>query len=363
MSGNRKKENMVATCVVWTLLCVGCMAVMLMYAVQKTIVIADVSQEQSGLSVGSAQEGEPARGMELLLAEDRDAENGFRIPLPKGVRAENVTMENRYMERELWLYIQSREADFYRENTVTGDLSPVVSGRSEEQEDGILLKFGMNRVLEYRSTMEGNALVIAWCEPKELYDYVVVLDPAGGGAEQGVTGDGLLEKDVTLQVARQVQKTFALQDVRLYLTRTEDVTVLPEARLALADEVEADLYVALCASAADSPETYGISGIYNEEYYIPGFGNVELADAVTREVTIAAGNRATGLEAADEGSLLKKLRIPCAEVSLGYLTNPQECWLMGQETYQEKLAEGILNAVSEAVWALREKENEGEGHE
>ena len=186
MSGKRKKESLAVTCVVWTLLCVGCMAVMLLFAARKTIVIADVSQEQSGLPVNSAQEGEFVCGMELLLAADEDMEKGFRIPLPKGVKAENVTIENRYLERELWLYIQSREADFYRENTVSGDLSPVVTGRGEEQEGGILLKFRMNRVLEYKSTMEGNALTIAWYEPKELYDYVVVLDPAGGGGAPGL---------------------------------------------------------------------------------------------------------------------------------------------------------------------------------
>lgn len=363
MSGKRKKESLAVTCVVWTLLCVGCMAVMLLFAARKTIVIADVSQEQSGLPVNSAQEGEFVCGMELLLAADEDMEKGFRIPLPKGVKAENVTIENRYLERELWLYIQSREADFYRENTVSGDLSPVVTGRGEEQEGGILLKFRMNRVLEYKSTMEGNALTIAWYEPKELYDYVVVLDPAGGGGAPGLAGQGLLEKDLTLQVARQVQKKFTGQDVRLYLTRTEDVTVRQEERLRLADEVEADLYLGLCASAGDTPETYGISGIYNEEYFIPGFGNMELADTVTRAVTIAAGNRAVGLAEADDESLLKGLGVPSAQVSLGYLTNPQECWLMGQESYQEKLAEGILNAVSEAVEALRDKKSEGEGNE
>lgn len=362
-SCKNKKENMAVTCVVWTLLCVGSMAVMLSFAAQKTIVIADVSQEQTGLPVSSSQEGESVCDRELVLEKEDDVEKSFRIPLPKGIRAENVTMENRCMERELWLYIQSPEADFYRDNSVSGDLSPVVWGRSEEQEEGILLKFGMNRVLEYRSTLEGNALTIVWFEPKELYDYIVVLDPAGGGSDQGLAGDELFEKDVALQVARQVQKKFALQNVRLYLTRTEDVTALPEDRLALANEVEADLYLRLCASAGDTSEIYGIRGIYNEEYYIPDFGNLELADAVTRSVTIAAGNRAVGLEAADDESLLKMLRMPSAEVSLGYLTNPQECWLMGQESYQEQLAEGILNAVSEAIQALRDKESEGEGNE
>lgn len=358
MSGGRKgKENMKAVCAVWTVLCTACMAVMLLFASGKTIVIADVSQDQSGLSVAPVQPEGASGDRELRVSRNYGVEGSFRVPLPKGIKAENVVMENRYMDRELWLYIQGGDTGFYEENVISGDTSPVLSGRSGEQEDGILLKFSMDRVLEYRSTMEGNTLTIAWYEPEELYDCIVVLDAAGGGSDEGIGDYGLLEKDLTLQVARQVQKKFALQNVRLYLTRTEDTEASPADRAGLADEVGADLYIRLCASASENPEAYGITGIYNEEYFIPGFGNADLADIVTRETTIAASNRAVGLEKAGEDSILRSLRMPAAEISLGYLSNPREEYLLEQESYQEKLADGIVTAIEEAVdtWKATEE--------
>lgn len=355
---NRKKsENMAATCVVWTLLCLTCMAVMLLFAANKTIVIADVSQDPSGLSVNSVQQGETAGDKELVLQKDYGAEGSIRVPLPKGIKAENVTMDNRYVDRELLLYIQGGSDEFFEANHISGDIAPILAARCEMQENGILLRIAMNRVLEYRSTMDGSGLTINWYEPDELYDYIAVIDPAGGGSEGGIADYSLSEKDVTLQVAKQIQKQFNLQNVRLYCTRTEDTDMDPAERVGLAEEVGADIYIRLCVGAdgADA-EAYGITGFYNEDYFIPGFGNPELADILTREVTIAASNRATGLKAAEEGSILKQLKIPAAEISLGFLSNPREAYLLGEESYQEKLGAGFVSALLKTVEKLEATE-------
>lgn len=349
----QKSENMTAACVVWTFAFLTCMTVMLMFAANKTIVIADVSQDPSGLPVNTVQPGEAAEDRTLELQEDNRIEGSIYVPLPKGIRAENVTMENRYVDRELLLYIHGAEESFYEENNISGDISPVLSARCEVQEGGVLLRIGINRVLEYRSTMDSSGLTINWYEPDELYDYIVVLDPAGGGSQTGIADYSLREKDVTLQVAKQIQKQFSLQNVRLYCTRTEDADIPSDERVRLAEEVGADFYIRLCAVADDKDaEAYGITGFYNEDYYIPGFGNTALADLFTREVTIAASNRAVGLKAAGEESILRLLKIPAAEISIGFLSNPKEEYLLGQESYQEKLAAGFVSALSKAVEIL-----------
>lgn len=348
-----KSDNMTAACVVWTFVFLTCMTVMLMFAANKTIVIADVSQDPSGLPVNAVQPGEAAEDRTLALQKDNGMEASLFVPLPKGIRAENVTMENRYVDRELLLYIQGAEESFYEENRISGDITPVLSAGCEVQEGGVLLRISMNRVLEYRSTMNNSGLMINWYEPDELYDYIVVLDPAGGGTETGIADYSLWEKDVTLQVAKQIQKQFNLQNVRLYCTRTEDADMSSGERVRLAEEVGADFYIRLCVDAdVEDAEAYGITGFYNEDYYIPGFGNTDLADIFTREVTIAASNRAVGLKAAGKESILSMLKIPAAEISIGFLSNPQEEYLLGQESYQEKLAAGFVSALSKTVEIL-----------
>lgn len=100
--------------------------------------------------------------------------------------------------------------------------------------------------------------------------------------------------------------------------------------------MDADLYLEIGLSADDAQEsTYGIRAEYNDEYYLPDFGNVQWADCVTRQVTVASSNRAIGLFPAEEDDILWQLKIPAARISLGYVTNSSERQLLEQESYQK----------------------------
>lgn len=343
------KQSERLTFAAWMLLFVVSMAGMLFLAANKTIVIAEASQEQDAIPLNTAPPDKEVRDSRLLLDKTYGVQGSFNIPLPKGIRAEHVIMENRYMDRELRLFVQGAKEAFYTENAISGDISPVLSGQSEVQEDGILLKFSMERVYEYRSTLNGSTLTIEWYRPEELFDFVVVLDPAGSEGQ-----DTTQDAELTLQIARRVQRKFALPDVRLYCTRTENGNVTADERVRLTEEVGADLFIRLSVSRSENDtEIYGVTGIYEDEFFIPDFGSPELADLLTREVTIAASNRALGLTAAAEDSILKQLTLPAAEISVGWLSNPQEAYLLQEEAYQEKLADGILAAIGEAVEELK----------
>lgn len=342
------KENMLVTLVLWVILCIAAMAAMLHLSAHKTIVIADVPQDQPGLVAGTAHVDHA-----LALRRTENAGGRFVIPLPGGVRAEDVVIDNRYMEKELWIRIQCENTQFYVENEVSGDISDIMEGRYEIQPDGVLLKFTMNSLQEYISTMDDNVLEVAGGKPKDIYSFVVVIDPVGGGRESGLCSYVYREKELALQIAKLIQRDCALSGVKLYFTRTEDVEVSAEERLELARDVDADLYIRIGAAENPAEEgMYGIQCYYNEEYFIPGFGNVDLADIVTKSVTIAASNRAQGLIPADGDSILKELGIPSVQLSVGYLSNDKERNLLQQEAYLERVAEGVINAIQESCQRL-----------
>lgn len=338
----------------WTTLCVGCMIGMLYFATNKTIVIADVSQNETTLAQGSDSEGHTIHDVELKLRRTYAKENSFQVPLPDGVKPEQVVMENRYMDKELRIYIQNEAMEFYSASEISGDTVPILEGCCEPQENGILLKFQMDHVMEYKSTMEGKVLTIACYEPEELYRFIVVLDPEAGGDDNGCAGQSLFEKDITLQVAKQVQKKFSAADVRLYLTRAEDKSVSEEERGRFVEEVEPDLYIRLGLETDDgNGESYGIKSSYNEEYFFPDFGNANMADVFTKAVAISTSNRAVGIFGAEEDSFLTQLKTRGIRLSMGYLSNPKEEALLSRDTYREKLADGIVSAINEACDILR----------
>ena len=354
---NYEKVNMRLSLCLWTLLCGICMSVMLWYAANKTVVIAEVPQDSIGTPEGAIQTEPVEKGTSLPLRQTAASRDSFCILLPEDIRPAGVVVENRYTDRELLIHVESEQTDFFEQHEIYGDVSHILAGFGETLETGFLLRLEMEDVMEYRSSLEGNMLTIVRCDPHEMCDFVVVLDPVGGGSDRGAAGDGIYEKDLALEVALQVQRSFGMSNARLYLTRTEDVEVRPEDRIGLAEAVGADLYIRIGAEADETDSgVYGILGRYNDEYFIPGFGSPEFSDIVTREVTIAASNRAVGLMPVDEDSILRRLGIPAMELSIGYLTNPQEGLLLQQEFYQSTLASGIVNAIQEACGMLEQPE-------
>ena len=341
-----QQQNRRITLILWLLLGSMSMGIMLRTAAHKTVVISALSQEQGGLV--TENQAERSHEMQLAMAEDRKAEREICIPLETGTKAENVVVENHYMERELWIYVQNGRKSFYREHQLTGDFSLVGNGICEAQNEGVLLRLSMKEILEYHSTLEEGTLKIDFVNPRESYDRIVVLDPVGGGRDRGVADSGCEEKNIALEVARQTAQLLEGSMVKIYLTRTEDTEVAQEVRRSFADWVDADLYLEIGLSADDAQEsTYGIRAEYTDEYYLPDFGNVQWADCVTRQVTVASSNRAIGLFPAEEDDILWQLKIPAARISLGYVTNSSERQLLEQESYQKKLAEGIAEAISE----------------
>ena len=227
--------------VLWLLLGTFSMVAMLWTAAHKTVVISARSQEQGELvpEYRTEQTGE----MQLPMQTDQKADRQICIPLESGTKAENVMVENHYMEKELWIYIENGRKAFYKEQRITGDLNPVEKGICEAQNEGVLLRLSMREVLEYHSTLEEGYLWVDYVSPKELYDRIVVLDPVGGGRDLGVTASGCQEKEVALSVARQTAQLMEDRQVKVYLTRTEDIDVTKEARRQFADWVGADLYL------------------------------------------------------------------------------------------------------------------------
>ena len=194
----------------------------------------------------------------LTLEEAEGKPRHFTIPVSPAVHAEQISIENRYTERQLWIYIQGAQASDYRDYVIAGDISSVVGGWAQQQEDMTILKLQMNTIHEYSSVMEENRLYVEYMPPEESYERIVVIDPLYGGEEWGVTANGLKEKEIALQIARAVRQQLDGSEIKVYLTRQEDAEVSPEDRILLVREVNADLYVGIGGGGdEEDPEQFG----------------------------------------------------------------------------------------------------------
>ncbi len=75
---------------------------------------------------------------------------------------------------------------------------------------------------------------------------LIVLDPGHGGVDVGARGDGVQEKNLTLELAHLLRDELAVRmPVRVLLTRDDDRTLPAEQRAEFANRVRADLVISL----------------------------------------------------------------------------------------------------------------------
>ena len=89
---------------------------------------------------------------------------------------------------------------------------------------------------------------------------VIVLDPGHGGSDMGTHAGTVIEKELTLQLARLlVPELERRTGARVVLTRTEDRSVPQEQRAEAANRARADLVVSLHFDHFPDPRAHGIS--------------------------------------------------------------------------------------------------------
>jgi N-acetylmuramoyl-L-alanine amidase len=207
----------------------------------------------------------------------------------------------------------------------------------------------------------------------------VTIDPGHGGADEGARGvQGLLEKNLTLIVARRVKGLLeARLGLRVLLTRDDDRHVAFDDRAAVANNNKADLFISLHANASLKPGATGASiltAAFPDEARtrqelvperVPVFGggsrDIELVlwnQAQIRYIDQSAVFMRT-LQERFQGRVpldvrptgraplrvLASTNMPAVLVDLGYLSNPEQERQLANGEFQGTVAQAILDAV------------------
>jgi N-acetylmuramoyl-L-alanine amidase len=122
----------------------------------------------------------------------------------------------------------------------------------------------------------------------------VVLDAGHGGAQQGTASEtGLLEKDVTLDLAERARKLLVAQGFAVVMTRTTDQTMSLKERATTANQQRGDIFVSIHLNSFTRPSVRGI-----ETFYLGPSDHADL------DAKAAAENQDSGYSLADMRTLL-----------------------------------------------------------
>ncbi len=196
---------------------------------------------------------------------------------------------------------------------------------------------------------------------------VVILDAGHGGTDAGtVSPEGLAEKDVTLRVAKKLEALLASTGaLTVYQTRAEDSALGARERAGLASSKEGHLLVSIHTGAAYTPQATGCDVFHAPPPPAEATmgrrstrASAPKRDA-SRESRYFAEAIAGSLQAAIGAPvrparevplrLLTEASMPAVLVEIGYLTNPSEATLLGQDTHLDRVAEGIAAGLQQAL--------------
>jgi N-acetylmuramoyl-L-alanine amidase len=125
----------------------------------------------------------------------------------------------------------------------------------------------------------------------------VVLDAGHGGTDTGATSaNGLLEKDVTLDLARRVQRLLTARGIDVVMTRSRDDTLSLKDRAATANASRGDIFVSIHINVLAPASARGI-----ETYYLGA------SDEPAHDEIAALENQHSGYSLADMRTLLDRL--------------------------------------------------------
>lgn len=111
----------------------------------------------------------------------------------------------------------------------------------------------------------------------------IVIDPGHGGHDTGTIGpNGLLEKDLVLDVAKRLGKQLERLGAEVVYTRTDDTFIPLETRTAIANQEQADLFVSIHANSSDDADARGV-----ETYYLNFTSSPDALEVAARENAVS----------------------------------------------------------------------------
>lgn len=186
----------------------------------------------------------------------------------------------------------------------------------------------------------------------------VIIDAGHGGEDGGAVGvDGVYEKDLNLAIALELDEMLRSAGISTRLTRDTDILLYDRnsdykghkkaqdmaARVAIAKEYDNAVFISIHMNTFTQSKYSGLQVYYSEN----SPKSAELAELV-QTLTVQNLQPNNTRKTKPSGSsiyLLDKITHPSVLVECGFLSNPEECALLGTEEYRHRLCITLFSAI------------------
>lgn len=190
------------------------------------------------------------------------------------------------------------------------------------------------------------------------YGPPVVVDAGHGGVDGGTNREDVLEKDITLAVAKRMVATLQARKVPVAMTRDSDVDLGGvmgrgrhqrdlSSRIERVRQCGGGMLISLHVNAAKRPDRTGYVLFYQQRQPL----SRDLAGLVDAQFAAGGLKRAEPVLTGDF-YVLRRSPVPAVLVEMGFLTNPQERSMLQEPGYQQRLADMLANSciLAHGAW-------------
>jgi len=188
---------------------------------------------------------------------------------------------------------------------------------------------------------------------------IIVIDPGHGGADNGTAHNGLVEKNLTFDIAKRLRALLVAQGWIVRMTRDTDVDPVSAANLAkmhadgkpnpddraylqtrcdVANLAHARLFISIHVNAAPVESARGTTFYWYKPQDAP------FAQALERAVIPLAGTQDDGTQHANF-YVIHHTTMPAVLIETAFVTNPGDVALLRQPAFLQSMAQGIANGV------------------
>ena len=181
--------------------------------------------------------------------------------------------------------------------------------------------------------------------PKERYSKIIVLDAGHGGSDPGASGNGLIEKNLTLSMLNKARALFDSDGtIKCYATRTTDTYPSFNDRTDLGNDV-GDAFISIHINAAANTSAAGTEtySLYANDQG-NGLTSYGLASEILKNLLSQLGTKDRKVKS-ENWIVLRQSKIPASLIEIGFITNSGDAAIMGSDAGQQKVAQAIFDSV------------------
>ena len=185
-----------------------------------------------------------------------------------------------------------------------------------------------------------------------LFGKLIYIDPGHGGRDPGAIYKNIYESPINLEISKVLKEKLENLGAIVYLTRTGEYDISsPNAwnkknsdlqnRVDLIEESKANLYLSIHLNADTTNRWKGAQVFYDDV----NKNNKKLAETIQQSFKKNLNSNRKIKEISTYYMYRRIKKVPGALLEVGFLSNPNERYLLQKNSYQQKISDAICEGV------------------